>query len=35
MYKDLPNHTKASMDFCNAKDLTYTPKNKEEKLTKM
>jgi len=25
----------ASVDFCNDKNLTCTPKNKEEKLTKM
>jgi len=34
MYKKLLNHTRESADFCNAKELTCTPKNKEEKLTK-
>ena len=34
MYKNLPNHTRASMDFCNAKEFDMHTKNKEEKLTK-
>ena len=34
MYKNLPNHTKTSVDFCNAKNLTCTPKKQRKKLTK-
>ena len=34
MYKNLPNHTRASVNFCNAKEFDLHIKNKEEKLTK-
>ena len=34
MYKKLPNRTRESVDFCNAKEFNLHTKNKEEKLTK-
>jgi len=35
MYKNLPNHTKASVDFLQCLKFDLHNKNKEEKLTKM
>ena len=32
--QNLPNHTRASVDFCNAKEFDLHAKNKEEKLIK-
>ena len=34
MYKKLPNHTRESVDFCNAKEFDLHTKNKEKRLTK-
>ena len=34
MYKKLPNYTRESVYFCNAKEFDMHTKNKEEKLTK-
>ena len=30
MYNNLPNHTRESVDFCNFKNLTCTPKTKKK-----